>query len=105
MVLYDNDPPEQICIPVASNNIDENVSKRWESDFIRDQTIEETVQLIKIANFIALRSLQDLACARIATLMIGKSLGQVRSLFNIEKDFDFKEEMELKRQYLWAIYN
>ena len=44
------------------------------------------------ANYLDIKSLLELACARVASMIKNKSVQEIRTFFNIENDFTPEEE-------------
>jgi S-phase kinase-associated protein 1 len=79
---------------------DEDV-KEWESNYINvDQAT--LFDLILAANYLNIKSLQDLTTHTIANLMKGKSPEQIRKAFNLVHDFSPEEEEEVRSLNQWA---
>jgi S-phase kinase-associated protein 1 len=49
-----------------------------------------------------IEGLKNLCAAKIASLIRGKNVDEVRETFSIENDFTPEEEAEYKAQYAWA---
>ena len=59
---------------------------------MNDEDLESIFDIIIAANYLDIKSLLDLSCAKIATLIRGKSPEEIRKTFNITKDFTPEEE-------------
>lgn len=57
---------------------------------------------MQAANYLDLKSLLDLACAKVATLIKGKTPEQIREQFNITNDFTPEEEQQVREENSWA---
>jgi Fe-S cluster assembly ATP-binding protein len=67
---------------------------QWYADFVNvDQEI--LFELILAANFMDIKSLLELACAKIASLIKGMTIPEIREYFNIENDFTPEERAKL----------
>ena len=87
--IHSNQPPE-IEKPLRSAQLSDCVSQ-WYADFVNvDQEI--LFELILAANFMDIKSLLELACAKIASLIKGMTIPEIREYFNIENDFTPEEE-------------
>jgi len=60
---------------------------------------EVLFKLLLAANYLNIRSLLQLACARVATLLRGRTPEQIRAVFNIRQDFTQAEEEEIRKEY------
>lgn len=47
--------------------------------------------------------LLDSCCQKIASMIRGKSVEEIRKLFNIENDFTPEEEAEIREENSWAL--
>tara|TARA_B110000503_G_C6930350_1_gene322526 strand:- start:190 stop:609 length:420 start_codon:yes stop_codon:yes gene_type:complete len=84
-----NQPPE-IDKPLRSNNLSDVVNE-WYANFVQlDQ--EVLFELILAANFMDIKSLLELSCAKVASLIKGMTIIETRKFFNIENDFSPEEE-------------
>ena len=54
------------------------------------------------ANFMDIKSLLELSCAKVASLIKGKTVPEIRSFFNIENDFTPEEEAQIIDENRWA---
>ena len=54
------------------------------------------------ANFMNIKSLIELTSAKVVSMIKGKSVQELRELFNIENDFDPEEEAEIMNETRWA---
>ena len=59
-------------------------------------------ELILAANYMDIKSLLDLTCAKVASMIKGKSPEQIRILFNITNDFSPEEEEAVREENKWA---
>ena len=83
-------PPPNIEIPLKSCNLTD-VTTAWFADYVNiDQ--QSLHDLIIAANFLDIKALLDLACAKVATMIKGKSPQEVRKLFGITNDYSPEEE-------------
>ena len=54
------------------------------------------------ANFMDIKSLLELACAKVASMIKGKTIPDIRKFFNIENDFTPEEEAQIMDENRWA---
>ena len=59
-------------------------------------------ELILAANFMDIKSLLELSCAKVASLIKGKTIQETRKFFNIENDFTPEEEAQIMDENRWA---
>lgn len=58
----------------------------------------------QVANFMAVEDLLDSCCRKIASMIRGKCVEEIRKLFNIENDFTPEEEEEIREESRWAFW-
>ncbi|CAK8574906.1 unnamed protein product [Lathyrus sativus] len=80
---------------------DENTVKTWDAEFVKvDQ--DTLFDIILAANFLDIKSLLDLTCKTVASMMDGKTPEEIRRTFNIKNDYTKEEEEEVRRENQWA---
>ena len=71
----------------------------WQSTWINQNSDHETLfPLITAANYLNIPRLVRLTCAKLATMINGRSVEQVRQQFNITNDFTPEEEDQLQAE-------
>jgi S-phase kinase-associated protein 1 len=78
-----------------------DVVEMWDANFI-DVDQEVLFELILAANYMDIRPLLDLACAKVASMLKGKSAEQIRATFHIQNDFSPEEEEAVRNENKWA---
>ena len=63
---------------------------------------EELFELILAANYMDIKPLLDLTCAKVATMIKGKTPEQIRKQLNIQNDFTPEEEEAVRAENKWA---
>lgn len=97
--IKDNSPPE-IEKPLRSNNLGD-VTTPWYAEFVNlDQ--EVLFELILAANYLDIKPLLELSCAKVASLIKNRSIPEIRKFFNIENDFTPEEEAQIMEENKWA---
>ena len=99
--LYNNDPFKKIDKPLKSDDLSYCVGKEY-INFLDTMEMELLFEVIKAANFLEIESLLDLTCAKVATMLKGKSVEEIRETFGIENDFTPEEEEEIKKENAWC---
>ncbi|CAK4097631.1 unnamed protein product [Aphanomyces euteiches] len=64
---------------------------KWDLDFI-NTSYEMIFELILAANYLNIKSLLELACARMSGVMFGKTPEEIREMFGIKEQFTPEEE-------------
>ena len=67
---HKNDNPPDIEKPLKSNNLYEIVSE-WDAKYIDIENLEEIFEIILAANYLDIKSLLDLSCAKVASIIKG----------------------------------
>jgi S-phase kinase-associated protein 1 len=100
MVYHTDNLPKEIEKPLKSSVMTEVVCK-WDAQFVEvDQEI--LFELILAANYMDIKPLLDLTCAKVASMIKGKTPEQIRKTFNIKNDFLPAEEEAVRAENKWA---
>ena len=87
--MREHAPPE-IEKPLSSTDLSQVVDQ-WHADYVNvDQ--ETLFEVVMAANYLDIKPLLELSCAKVASLIKGKSVQEIRQFFNIENDFTPEEE-------------
>lgn len=79
----------------------EDVICDWDKKFLEiDHSL--LIALIMAANYMNISDLLNLTCAKIASMIKGKSPEQIRGKFEIENDFTPQEEAEIREETKWC---
>jgi len=100
MKYHSDNPAKEIEKPLKSANMSEVVSQ-WDADFV-DVDQELLFELILAANYMDIKPLLDLTCAKVASMIKGKKPEQIRTTFNIQNDFTPEEEEAVRAENKWA---
>ena len=90
---YKEAEPREIPKPLPSPNL-LDVTDEWDVTFINGIDLDTTFDLINAANYMDVKPLLELACAKIASLMKGKTGEEIRTMFDIENDLTEEEQKE-----------
>merc|ERR1711997_1310287 len=83
--------PAEIAKPIRSVKMEKIVEDEWDATFINSQTKRTIFQIILGANYMDIKSLLHLGCAKIATMIKGKSPEEIKKILS-EEDDDAKDE-------------
>ena len=97
--ITQNAAPE-IDKPLRSNQLSDVVNE-WYADYVNVEQ-ELLFELILAANFLDIKSLLELACAKVASVIKGMTIPEIRDYFHIENDFTPEEEAQIMDENRWA---
>ena len=82
---YDN-PSKQIEKPLRDDF--EKIVCSWDSNFLKPLSNELLFEMINIADYLNITDLFELLCAKVASLLKGKSSEEMREILDIKSDLD-----------------
>ena len=94
-------PMGTIPKPITSSEMGDMVGE-WEARFVNDMPQELLFEVIKGANYMDISALLDLTCAKVATMIRGKTPEEIRTMFDIENDFTPEEEARVREENKWC---
>jgi S-phase kinase-associated protein 1 len=97
---FATEPMTEIEKPLKSANMSE-VVQEWYANFVAVEQ-ETLFELILAANYMDIKSLLDLTCATVASMIKGKSPEEIRKTFNIVNDFTPEEEQQVREENKWC---
>ena len=101
-LCYHKDHPfEEIKKPIVSNNMVDNTSA-WDAAFIDELDQESLFEIILASNYMDVKDLLHLGCAKVAAMVKGKNTEELRKQFNILNDFTPEEERQVREESSWA---
>ena len=98
--IKDNAPP-QIDKPLRSTEL-ADVTTPWYTDYVNGLEQEELFELILASNYLDIKPLLELTCAKVATMIKNKTIPEIRKFFSIENDFTPEEEAQIMEENKWA---
>merc|ERR1719229_155345 len=84
--------PEEIAKPIRSVKMERIVADKWDADYINKMNKKTIFQVILGANYMDLPSLLHLGCAKIATLIKGKSPEEIKNILADDSNDNKQEE-------------
>merc|ERR1712048_1122472 len=78
--------PADIAKPIRSIKMEKIVEDEYDAKFINAQSKRNIFQIILGANYMDIKSLLHLGCAKIATLIKGKSPEEIKKILSEEDD-------------------
>ena len=97
LIHYKDSEPREIPKPLPSANLIE-VTDEWDVNFINAIDLDTTFDMINAANYMDIKPLLDLSCAKVASVMKNKTAEEIRNMFNIECDLT-EEELKEYEEY------
>jgi S-phase kinase-associated protein 1 len=80
----------------------EDVICEWDQSFLEiDQQM--LIDLIMAANYLNIKDLLDLTCAKVASTLKGKSPEKIKEMFGISSDFTPEEEEKIRKENGWSV--
>lgn len=92
---------EEIQKPLKSANLQECGVSEWDCGFV-DVEQEMLFEIILAANYLDIKALLDLTCAKVASMIKGKTPEEIRKQFNIMNDFSPEEEQQVREENKWC---
>lgn len=91
-------PMQEIEKPLKSADLKENFEEkqRWYPEFVENMDQAPLFELILAANYMDIKPLLDLTCAKVASMIKGKTPEQIRQTFNIQDDFTQEEKASME---------
>ena len=99
--FHQEKPLNTIEKPLTSADMKQVVNDERYADFI-DVEQDILFRVVEAANYLNIPPLLDLGCAKIASMIKGKTTEQIRETFNIGNDFTPEEEAEIREENKWA---
>merc|ERR1711973_909429 len=78
--------PAEIAKPIRSVKMEKIVEDTWDAEFINNLAKRALFQLILGANYMDCKSLLHLGCAKVATMIKGKSPEEIKQILGEEED-------------------
>merc|ERR1719230_1686147 len=83
--------PAEIAKPIRSVKMEKIVEDEWDATFINKQPKRTIFQIILGANYMDIKSLLHLGCAKIATMIKGKSPEEIKKILSEEETEEEKK--------------
>jgi S-phase kinase-associated protein 1 len=59
---------------------------KWRNYFLAKLSVQSIIDIVLATNYLNFKDLLDLTCAKVASLMIGKTTEEIRETFSIPSD-------------------
>ncbi|KAK2417451.1 SKP1 protein 1A [Trifolium repens] len=86
----------------TTNSDEEKDLTIWDDEFIKQFDMVMLFDLIRGSNYLNINNLMELGCKTVADMIKGKSTEEIRTILNVENDFNPEEEAQIKRENQWA---
>jgi len=90
----------EIKKPIFSSKM-ENLTNKWNAEFIDHLDKNTLFELVTASDYLNIKCLLDLSCAKIATMIKGKTPQEIRKTFDIINDFTPEEETRVMEENTW----
>ncbi|KAL6841711.1 hypothetical protein ACP4OV_028223 [Aristida adscensionis] len=97
---YTDDPAD--AAGFGSTEVYEGL-EAWDRELVRGLDDDELFRVINAADELKIEGLLDVACRKVADMMRGKTVKQIRETFHIKDDFTDAERREMNQEYAWAL--
>ncbi|DAZ95068.1 TPA: hypothetical protein N0F65_002962 [Lagenidium giganteum] len=98
---HHNNPMKEIEKPLRSNDLKTAVSE-WDCNFVTLEDHALLFELILAANYMDIKSLLNLTCAKVATMIRGKTPQEIRATFGVTEEFTPEEEQRIRDENKWC---
>ena len=98
LIHWKDEDPKSIPKPLPSHDLKE-VTEEWNADFINSVELPTNYDIITAANYMDIKPLLELSCARVASLMKNRSIEQIREFFNIPIDMTEEDQKKMEEEY------
>mmetsp|Transcript_78238 Transcript_78238/g.217262 ORF Transcript_78238/g.217262 Transcript_78238/m.217262 type:complete len:133 (+) Transcript_78238:1-399(+) len=97
---YQEEEMKEIDKPLKCNDMKKMVQE-WYADFV-DLEQQPLFRLILAANYMDIKPLLELTCAKVASQIKGKTVEEIKKEFHIVNDFTEAEMAELREKIQWV---
>lgn len=98
LVHWRDSEPKEILKPLPTADF-KYYTEEWNVEWIYKLSLEENYDIIVAANYMDIKQLLDLACARIAIEFKGKTIEEIRETFDIPVDMTDEEQQQIEEEY------
>ena len=100
---YKDTEPKEIERPLPSQNFKECVD---EFDFnFTEIDLDMIFEIILASNYLDIKPLLELASAKVASILKGKTTEEIRRTFSITNEFTPEEEQQIIEENKWCMEN
>ena len=88
--------------PLPSNDLAQHVDQRYAEYITKDVDQALLFDIVLAANYLDIKPLLKLGSAKIASLIKGKSIEEIRQFFQMDNDFTPEEEQRIREENQFA---
>ena len=100
--MHETNTEPEIEQPLPSNNLEQHVDAWYAEYIIKDVDQALLFDIVLAANYLDIKPLLRLGSARIAALIKGKSIEEIRQFFQMDNDFTPEEEERIREENQFA---
>jgi len=89
-------------MPQKINTNDLSHIDPYYGEFFEEMGVKDILALVNLSDDLNIEKLNNVACAKIASLMKGKNVTVIRQVFDIENDFTYEEENDIRDDNRWS---
>lgn len=78
----------------------EDIVSEWDAEFLNMEQ-SSLMEVIMAANYLNVKDLLEICCAKVASTIRGKKPEEIREMFGIENDFTPEEEAKIREENKW----
>ena len=94
---HEHKPVKVIPKPLSGSDLRKIVGN-WDAEFV-DCNLDTVYALLLASNFLGIISLLELCCAKIASLIVGKTPDKIRETFGLPEDFGYEDETKIRKEF------
>mmetsp|Transcript_9472 Transcript_9472/g.14535 ORF Transcript_9472/g.14535 Transcript_9472/m.14535 type:complete len:196 (-) Transcript_9472:188-775(-) len=99
---YVEEPMSEIPKPIKFGKQVKDVVQPWFGEFVNGVDYVMLFELILAANYLDIKALLDITCARVGLLIMNKTPDEIRNLFGITEPFSPELETQLREENKWS---
>lgn len=102
LLHFNGNMPKEIQKPLISTDM-KKITDDWSADFVNKLRIEELVNIIAASHYLQINCLLNLCCAKMVSLIKGKTEDEIFKVFGVPPNYFSKEKKEqIKENNKWV---
>jgi S-phase kinase-associated protein 1 len=94
---HEHIPPKNIPKPLPGLEL-KRIVGNWDAEFM-DCDVDSVYELLLASNFLGIIPLLELCCAKIASLIVGKTSDKIKEAFGLPEDFSYEDEAKIRKEF------